>query len=240
MWWSVARRASRPGSGHRRGDGQPGRPPPGVGFLVGGVLISSDTYRHVRLVLVPVRSGSQLKGISHLVDAFEVLNERPRGFRLDAARGVEGVETRTVGREPELRQLQDRLGGREDGRWRVITIVGDAGVGKSRCSASPDRWLAEMPEPVWWFRGRASPSGENRPNALLREVIVSRLEIQESDGRGRARSGRRASTGCSARVPKACAKRGSSVMAGLRSGREPGVAVRRRVVTTRSSCATRR
>ena len=151
---------------------------------VGGVLISSDTYRHVRgsfsFRSVP---GLQLKGIAHPVDGFEVLNERPRGFRLDAARGVEGVQTRTVGRDLELRQLQDRfLEVAEDGRWKVITIVGDAGVGKSRLLGELDRWLAEMPESVWWFRGRASPSGENRPNALLREVIVSRLEIQESDG----------------------------------------------------------
>ncbi len=151
---------------------------------VGGVLISSGTYRHVRgsfsFRSVP---GLELKGIAQPVDAFEVLNERPRGFRLDAARGVEGVQTRTVGRDLELRQLQDRfLEVAEDGRWRVITIVGDAGVGKSRLLGELDRWLAEMPEPVWWFRGRASPAGENRPNALLREVIVSRLEIQESDG----------------------------------------------------------
>ena len=62
-----------------------------------------------------------------------MLNERPRRFRLDAARGVEGVQTRTVGRDLELRQLQDRFQDvAEDGRWRVITIVGDAGVGKSR------------------------------------------------------------------------------------------------------------
>jgi class 3 adenylate cyclase/tetratricopeptide (TPR) repeat protein len=151
---------------------------------VGGVLISGDTYRHVRgsFSLRPV-PGLQLKGIAHPVDAFEVLKERPRGFRLDAARGVEGVQTRTIGRDLELRQLQDRFCEVvEDSRWRVITIVGDAGVGKSRLLGELDRWLAEIPESVWWFRARAAPSGENRPNALIREVIASRLEIQESDG----------------------------------------------------------
>ena len=149
-----------------------------------GILISSDTLRHVRgsFGLQP-RLGLQLKGIAEPVDAYLVLAERPRGFRLDAARGIEGVETRTIGRELELRELQDHFRDVvEERQWRVVTVVGDAGVGKSRVLGELDRWLAEIPDDLWWFRGRASPSGENRPNALLRDVIVGRLEIQESDG----------------------------------------------------------
>jgi class 3 adenylate cyclase/tetratricopeptide (TPR) repeat protein len=150
----------------------------------GGVLISADTLRHVRgsFGLQPL-PGLRLKGIEAPVDAYLVLTERPRGFRLDAARGVEGVETRTIGRALELRQLQEHFAEVvEERRWRVVTIVGDAGVGKSRLLGELDRWLAEIPDPLWWFRGRGSPVGENRPNALLRDVIVGRLEIQESDG----------------------------------------------------------
>jgi class 3 adenylate cyclase/tetratricopeptide (TPR) repeat protein len=150
----------------------------------GGILISADTLRHVRgsFALQPL-AGLQLKGIAGPVDGYLVLNERPRGFRLDAARGVEGVETRTIGRALELRQLQEHFAEVvEERQWRVVTILGDAGVGKSRLLGELDRWLAEIPDALWWFRGRSSPSGENRPNALLRDVIVSRLEIQESDG----------------------------------------------------------
>jgi class 3 adenylate cyclase/tetratricopeptide (TPR) repeat protein len=150
----------------------------------GGILISADTLRHVRgsFALQPL-PGLELKGIEAPVDGYLVLSERPRGFRLDAARGVEGVETRTIGRQLELRQLQEHFAEVvEERQWRVVTIVGDAGVGKSRLLGELDGWLAEIPDELWWFRGRASPAGENRPNALLRDVIVSRLEIQESDG----------------------------------------------------------
>jgi predicted ATPase/class 3 adenylate cyclase len=149
-----------------------------------GVLISADTYRHVRgsFSFRPL-PGLQLKGIDEPVDGYVVLNERPRGFRLDAARGVEGVDTRTVGRERELHQLQDLFHDViEERTYRVVTIVGDAGVGKTRLMGELDRWLAEMPEPVWWFRGRSAPWWENSPNALLRDVLVTRLEIQDSDG----------------------------------------------------------
>jgi predicted ATPase/class 3 adenylate cyclase len=149
-----------------------------------GVLISTDTYRHVRgsFSFQPL-PGLQLKGIAEPVDGYVVLNERPRGFRLDAARGVEGVDTRTVGRDRELHVLQDLFRDVEDERgYRIVTIVGDAGVGKTRLMSELDRWMAEIPEPVWWFRGRSSPWWENRPNALLRDVLVTRLEIQDSDG----------------------------------------------------------
>ena len=34
---------------------------------------------------------------------------------------------------------------------------------------------------MWWFRGRASPSTQNAVNALLRDVLASRLGIQVDD-----------------------------------------------------------
>ena len=83
---------------------------------------------------------------------------------LDAARGVEGVETTTVGREIELHRLQERLRDVVDEqRWHVVTVLGEAGVGKSRLLLEFDRWLAEMPERVWWFRGRAIERRRTRP-----------------------------------------------------------------------------
>ena len=151
-----------------------------------GVLISADTYRHVRgeFSFQPV-DRLHLKGIPQPVEALLVLSERPRRFRLDAyeSRGVEGVDTRTVGRDVELRRLQDLYRDVVDeGQWRMVTILGDAGVGKTRLLAEFDRWIAELPEWIWWFQGRASSTDRDRPNALLRDVMANRLGIQESDG----------------------------------------------------------
>jgi class 3 adenylate cyclase/tetratricopeptide (TPR) repeat protein len=149
----------------------------------GAVLVSKDTHRHVRgsFGFEPLE-GLRLKGFSNPVDAFVVLAERPRGFELDAARGIEGIDTNTVGRDAELHRLQDHFWDvSEERHWRVVTIVGDAGVGKSRLLLEFDTWLAELPQPVWWFRGRASPVGEASPNFVLRDVLATRLDIQESD-----------------------------------------------------------
>jgi class 3 adenylate cyclase/tetratricopeptide (TPR) repeat protein len=149
----------------------------------GGILISADTRRHVKgsFELETVR-GLELKGIERPVPAFLVHGERPRGYRLDDGRGVEGVETATIGRDLELRQLQDHLYEvMEERQWQMVTIVGDAGVGKSRLISEFDRWLDEIPEEVWWFTGRAAHSGPSRPYALLHDVFATRFEITDSD-----------------------------------------------------------
>ncbi len=151
----------------------------------GGLLVSAQTYRHARgwFSVEPV-PGLALKGLDEPTDAYLVVSERPHGFQLDRTRGVEGVETATIGRDGELRALQDRLGDVvEDRRWQVVTIVGDAGVGKSRLLLDFDHWLGERGEDTWWFRGRASHQGRNLANALLRDLMATRLGIAESDPR---------------------------------------------------------
>ncbi len=149
----------------------------------GGILISRDTHRHVRgrfsfTEVEPL----QLKGIAEPVRAHLVRSERPASYRLDEARGVEGVETRTIGREVPLQQLENQFWDvADEGGWRVVTVIGDAGVGKSRLLLELDRWLAEIDRALYWFRGRAAPASQNVANGLLRDVVAARLDIRERD-----------------------------------------------------------
>ncbi len=124
----------------------------------------------------------QLKGIPDPVEAFLVESERVPDFGLDEARGVEGVETRTVGREIPLQQLRDEfLDVAEERHWRVVTVMGDAGVGKSRLLLEFDRWLAEDARGLWRFTGRAAQMYRGVANGLLREVVATGLGIQQWD-----------------------------------------------------------
>lgn len=143
------------------------------------VLVSLDTQRLLRGAFgVEAHEPLALKGIDRPVDAFVVTSERRAVFRLDRSAGVEGVETRTVGRDLQLRFLQDRLlDVGDEGRWRVVTVTGDAGVGKSRLLLDFDTWLAQREEAVFWFRGRASPATQESPNALLRDIVMARLDL---------------------------------------------------------------
>ena len=152
----------------------------------GRVLISADTHRQVRGRFSMERvEDLHLKGFDDPVAGFLVVSERPLTFRLDRSTGVEGVDTTTVGRDAELRMLQERLlDVVEEQRWRVVTVVGEAGLGKSRLLFDFDSWLAERSEQVFWYRGRVSQSDQDRPNALLRDVVASRCRIVDSDPAG--------------------------------------------------------
>ena len=64
----------------------------------GGVLISHDTYRHIRGVFdVSPLPPLAVKGKSDLLSVYVVHGAKPHAFRT-GTRGVEGVETRMVGR----------------------------------------------------------------------------------------------------------------------------------------------
>ena len=148
----------------------------------GSILISHDTYQHVRGVFdVQALEPVQIKGKAEAVQVYTVLRSKPRAFRLPT-RGVEGIETHMVGRESELLALQgayhDVL---ESSEARVVTIVGEAGVGKSRLLYEFDNWIELRPEMVYYFKGRATPARQRVPFSLFRDLFAYRFEILESD-----------------------------------------------------------
>ena len=148
----------------------------------GLVLITHDTYRQVRGVFdvspdLPVR----MRGRSDPIGTYRVLQQKPHAFRLNT-RGVEGVETRMIGREAELKHLQNAyLDAIEDGETRVVTIAGEAGVGKSRLLYEFAEWGELRPERYFIFRGRATPESRNRPYGLFRDTLTFRFGLLNDD-----------------------------------------------------------
>ena len=120
----------------------------------GGVLISHDTYRHVRGVFAVLEQEPlQVKGKARPVHTYLVQQAKPRAFRM-LTRGVAGIETRMVGRDAELLMLQNMFrDATEDAEVHVVTVVGDAGVGKSRLLYEFEKWIELLPEEIWYFRG---------------------------------------------------------------------------------------
>jgi ABC-type oligopeptide transport system substrate-binding subunit len=155
----------------------------------GGVLISHDTYRHVRGIFdVQEQEPIRVKGKSQPVQTYLVQQAKPRAFRV-STRGVAGVETRMVGRDAELLMLQDRFrDATEDGEVQVVTIVGDAGVGKSRLLYEFEKWIELLPEQVWRLEARATPETESRPYGLIRRMFAHRFEIRGSDSAAQVRN----------------------------------------------------
>ena len=91
---------------------------------VGSVLVSHDTYRHVRGVFdVAALDPLEVRGKSERVQAYVVLRAKPRAFRI-ASRGVEGVET------PD-RRARRRAGPAPRGSTRR-RLAGEVAVGARR------------------------------------------------------------------------------------------------------------
>jgi class 3 adenylate cyclase/tetratricopeptide (TPR) repeat protein len=148
----------------------------------GAILITHDTYRHVRGVFdVQQRSPIQVKGKREPPLTYEVARIKARSFR-STSRGVEGIETRLVGRETEFAVLQDAyLEAVRTGRGQTVGVVGEAGAGKSRLLYEFTNWLDLRPESVNYLKGRSTPESREVPLALLRELLAHRLEIRHDD-----------------------------------------------------------
>jgi predicted ATPase/class 3 adenylate cyclase len=148
----------------------------------GGVLISHDTYRHVYgsfdVQSLPPLS---VKGKSDPLQTYLVVRARSQSLAR-TLRGIEGVGTETIGREPELKRLQSTfLSVMEERELHVFSVVGEAGIGKTRLAGEFQKWVEPLPQKVRLFCGRATAEMVGLPFALMRDVFASRFEILESD-----------------------------------------------------------
>ncbi len=148
----------------------------------GTVLISYECFKHVRGIfdfepLEPI----QAKGFAEPIQVYRVLRAKERPF-YRGMRGVEGVETQMVGREIEFKQLQNSLMDVVDlGEMQMLTVVGEAGLGKSRMLYEFENWVDLLPERVWLYKGRARLETQGIPYGLLRDLFANRFDIRDND-----------------------------------------------------------
>ncbi len=142
----------------------------------GALRISHDTYRHVRGVFdVEVQAPMPIKGVDEPLTTYLVRRARPLAFRM-RTRGIEGLPTHMVGRAAELRGLQAEFEAVGQSRTaRAVTVVGEAGLGKSRLLHEFDQWAASHAGASGVFRGRARPQGQVQAYGLLRELLLERF-----------------------------------------------------------------
>jgi class 3 adenylate cyclase len=135
----------------------------------GEVVAGERTYLVTRgaFVVEPLEDKA-LKGKSLSVRAWRVVGTaeplRPRG--------VPGISSRLVGRERELALLETLYrGSADEARPALVTILGQAGIGKSRLT---EEFLARArpgPAAPAVYRGRCLPYGEGITYWALREIL---------------------------------------------------------------------
>jgi DNA-binding SARP family transcriptional activator len=117
------------------------------------ILVSESTFRNTR----------RAARYSHVRDP----GEKARCYRLGAlldeprkTRGIEGLGGRLVGRDEELARLRQALDDILRGEARLVTVIGEAGVGKSRLVAEGHAAAqAAGEEGPLWLEGRCLDIG---------------------------------------------------------------------------------
>ncbi len=96
----------------------------------GTVQVSGDTYKRVaQLFEFEDLGGVQVKGRSEPVQSYRVLRSKTRPRVL---RGIEGLESPLIGRTEEMATLQKVIAEVREGRGSIVSVMGEAGLGKSR------------------------------------------------------------------------------------------------------------
>jgi class 3 adenylate cyclase/tetratricopeptide (TPR) repeat protein/ribosomal protein L40E len=105
------------------------------------------------------------------------------------ARGLGGLRTPFVGREAELAQLHDSFLALSQGQGCVITIVGDAGIGKTRLLEHARDTLPDLgfeaqdvifdPQTFQWLEGRALSYGKSLSFWIINQLLLNDLGLTD-------------------------------------------------------------
>jgi class 3 adenylate cyclase/tetratricopeptide (TPR) repeat protein len=146
----------------------------------GSVVVTDATHKLISAFFETLDLGEvTVKGHAP-VRAWEVLRPRQRRSRFDAS--VERGLTPLVGRVHEVATLIERFGEVKAGRGQVVSISGDAGIGKSRLLLEFRRRLAEAGEAVTWLEGQCISFGQSIPYLPLLDQLRENFGIEEFDG----------------------------------------------------------
>ncbi|MGH2416853.1 MAG: adenylate/guanylate cyclase domain-containing protein [Candidatus Limnocylindria bacterium] len=146
----------------------------------GSVLVGESTFQAATGAIVFEPAGEQvLKGKVAPVPAY-------RALRVVARRGGAGrseqLEAPFVGRAPELRMLKDfHVATAAERRPRLVSIVGQGGIGKTRLVWEFQKYIDGVTEVVYWHQGRSPAYGEGISFWALAEMVRGRAGISDAD-----------------------------------------------------------
>ena len=151
------------------------------------MLVGESTFHAAGGAIAFEPAGEQLlKGKTAPVPAY-------RALRVVARRGGAGrserLEAPFVGRAPELRMLKDfHVATGAERRPRLVSIIGQGGIGKSRLVWEFQKYMDGVTEVVYWHQGRSPAYGEGISFWALAEMVRGRAGISDADDPAEARA----------------------------------------------------
>jgi class 3 adenylate cyclase/tetratricopeptide (TPR) repeat protein len=126
----------------------------------GQILVGAPTYQQTRGSFAFAPLTLTVRGITEPITAYSVLRSLPQSQK---SRGIEGLWAPLIGREKPLAALTDaadRL--LQEGEGQIVTLVGEAGIGKSRLVSELKLAAlgSELPARPLWLEGRCVSIGQ--------------------------------------------------------------------------------
>jgi class 3 adenylate cyclase/tetratricopeptide (TPR) repeat protein len=160
----------------------------------GSIVISENTARLARHAFqMESLGGLELKGKAEPVQAYRVTGRKETP---ESARGIQGLYSPLVGRDGELETLSARLEQLGRGQGQIVSIIGEAGLGKSRLLEEARRFregkMGDGRTPIKWLEGRSLSYQTSTPYApfvdLLDQLFDLRREEKDLDKYERIKS----------------------------------------------------
>jgi len=145
----------------------------------GSITIAEDTYKMAKDYfkfepLGPIR----IKGKKKLVKAYKVIESKEEEITRIEISKEQGF-TKFIGREREIEVLKDSFIKSKEGLGQVVTIVGDAGIGKSRLLYEFENLLED--ENILYLEGRCISYGKSISYLPILDIIKKRFRIDKLD-----------------------------------------------------------
>jgi len=145
----------------------------------GTTYVTEDTFKLTEgLFRFEALGEKQIKGKETPVKVYRVIAPSTRRTRFDvsAERGL----TPFVGRERELELLQDGFERVKEGRGQAFSIMGEAGVGKSRLLYEFRKAITN--EDATFLEGKCLSYGRGMTYHPIIDILKSNFDIQEGEG----------------------------------------------------------
>ncbi len=146
----------------------------------GAVLVGETTQRAASRAIAFEPAGEQhLKGKTAPIPAWVALRVVAE---VGGRNRSEALEAPFVGRDDELRLLKDlfHATSREQ-RARLVSVIGPAGIGKTRLAWEFLKYIDGLVETVWWHDGRSPAYGDGISFWALGEMVRERAGLLETD-----------------------------------------------------------
>jgi class 3 adenylate cyclase/tetratricopeptide (TPR) repeat protein len=145
----------------------------------GSVVVGPAVYAATRhLVDYEELDSATLRGKAAPVAAWRAVAVKARR---SGQRAPLGIEAAVVGRDEEVALLKETVRRTvADGRPHLVTVVGAAGVGKSRLAWELEKYLDGLPDVYHWRKGRCLAYAQASYSALA-DVVKADARIMDDD-----------------------------------------------------------